>query len=96
MRSLDYKRRQSFALYESKRKVLQSIATNQNLDISTRWWAQLEKSKLPRQSSICRVHNHCVNTRRSRAVIRFYKISRLQLRRAISKGSISGLRKACW
>nr|YP_009092632.1 ribosomal protein S14 [Colpomenia peregrina]AIR12195.1 ribosomal protein S14 [Colpomenia peregrina]WVH38399.1 ribosomal protein S14 [Colpomenia sinuosa] len=96
MRSLDYKRRQAFALYETKRKVLQSVATNQNLDVSLRWWAQLEKSKLPRQGSLSRVHNHCVETKRSRSVIRFYKMSRLQLRRLASKGSISGLRKACW
>nr|YP_009073538.1 ribosomal protein S14 [Scytosiphon lomentaria]AIQ78542.1 ribosomal protein S14 [Scytosiphon lomentaria] len=96
MRSLDYKRRQSFLLYESKRKVLQSVATNQNLDVSLRWWAQLEKSKLPRQSSLSRVHNHCIDTGRSRSVIGFYKISRLQLRRLVSKGSIPGLRKACW
>ena len=96
MRSLDYKRRQAFALYETKRKVLQGVATNQNLDVSLRWWAQLEKSKLPRQSSLSRVHNHCVETKRSRSVIQFYKMSRLQLRRLASKGSISGLRKACW
>ena len=73
MRRLDYKRRQSFALYESKRKTLQAVATNQNLDISLRWWAQLEKSKLPRQSSLSRVHNHCIDTNRSRSVLSFYK-----------------------
>nr|YP_009072563.1 ribosomal protein S14 [Petalonia fascia]AIQ78502.1 ribosomal protein S14 [Petalonia fascia] len=96
MKSLDYKRRQYFSLYESKRKVLQSVATNQNLDVSLRWWAQLEKSKLPRQSSLSRVHNHCVETNRSRSVIGFYKMSRLQLRRLASKGALSGIRKACW
>ena len=96
MRNLDHKRRQSFALYESKRKILQSVATNQNLDISMRWWAQLQKSKLPRQSSLSRMHNHCVNTKRSRSVIRFYKLSRLELRRLISQGSMQGLRKGCW
>nr|YP_009454566.1 ribosomal protein S14 [Endarachne binghamiae]AUG32986.1 ribosomal protein S14 [Endarachne binghamiae] len=96
MRNLDYKRRRFFSLYESKRKVLQSVATNQNLDISLRWWAQLEKSKLPRQSSLSRVHNHCMETNRSRSVIGFYKMSRLQLRRLASKGSIPGVRKACW
>nr|YP_011008277.1 ribosomal protein S14 [Hapterophycus canaliculatus]WBP70178.1 ribosomal protein S14 [Hapterophycus canaliculatus] len=96
MRNLDYKRRKSFAIFESKRKVLQSVATNQNLDVSLRWWAQLEKSKLPRHSSLSRVHNHCVDTGRSRSVIGFYKVSRLQLRRLISKGCIPGVRKACW
>lgn len=96
MRSLDYKRRQFFALYEAKRKALQAVATNQNLDVSLRWWAQLEKSKLPRQSSLSRVHNHCVETGRSRSVIGFYKISRLQFRRLASKGALPGLQKSCW
>nr|QWK44227.1 ribosomal protein S14 [Akkesiphycus lubricus] len=96
MKSLDYKRRQSFALYESKRKALQAVSTNQNLDMSIRWWAQLEKSKLPRQSSLSRVHNYCVETNRSRSVLRFYKLSRLQFRRLASKGALPGLRKACW
>ncbi|CAM9135089.1 unnamed protein product [Ectocarpus fasciculatus] len=96
MRNFDYKRRQSFALYESKRKTLQAVATNQNLEISLRWWAQLEKSKLPRQSSLSRVHNHCIKTGRSRAVISFLKISRLRFRRLVSKGDFQGFRKACW
>nr|YP_009327130.1 ribosomal protein S14 [Pleurocladia lacustris]ANS57838.1 ribosomal protein S14 [Pleurocladia lacustris]ANS57880.1 ribosomal protein S14 [Pleurocladia lacustris] len=96
MKSLDYKRRQFFALYEAKRKALQAVATNQKLEVSLRWWAQLEKSKLPRQSSLSRVHNHCVETNRSRAVIGFLKISRLEFRRLVSRGSLQAFRKACW
>nr|YP_008999834.1 ribosomal protein S14 [Undaria pinnatifida]AGW46851.1 ribosomal protein S14 [Undaria pinnatifida] len=96
MRSIDYKRRQSFALYESRRKALQAVATNQNLEVSLRWWAQLEKSQLPRQSSLSRVHNHCIDTNRSRSIISFYKLSRLQFKRLVSKGSFPGFRKACW
>ena len=96
MRRLDFKRRQSFAVYEAKRKALQAVATNQNLDVSLRWWAQLEKSKLPRQSSLSRVHNHCVETNRSRSIISFNKMSRLQFRRLVSKGVLPGFRKACW
>nr|QWK44703.1 ribosomal protein S14 [Lessonia variegata] len=96
MKSIDYKRRKFFVLYEARHKALQSVATNQNLDISLRWWAQVEKSKLPRQSSLSRIHNHCIETNRSRSVLSFYKLSRLQFRRLVSKGSFSGLRKACW
>ncbi len=96
MKKLDYNRRRSFASFEFKRKSLQALSTNQNLDVSLRWWAQLEKSKLPRQSSLSRVHNYCVDTCRSRSVINFYKLSRLQLRRLASKGIIPGLRKSCW
>ena len=96
MKKLDYKRRHSFISYESKRKALQAVATNQNLDVSLRWWAQLEKSKLPRQSSLSRVNNYCIDTSRSRSVIKFYKISRLQFRRLASKGVLPGIRKSCW
>ncbi len=96
MKIKDFKTRQAFALYEEKHKVLQAIATNQNLGISLRWWAQLEKSKLPRRSSLSRVTNRCVETNRSRSTIRFYKLSRLQFRRLASKGAFSDLRKSCW
>nr|QWK45008.1 ribosomal protein S14 [Analipus japonicus] len=96
MKKLDLKRRQSFALFESKRKALQAVVTNQNLDVSLRWWAQIEKSKMPRQSSLCRVHNHCVETGRSRSVLSFYKLSRLEFRRLASKGSLPGVRRSCW
>ena len=96
MKRLDLKCRQLFGIYETKRKVLQAVATNQNLETSLRWWAQIEKSKLPRRSSLSRVHNYCIETNRSRSVISFYKTSRLQFKRMISRGSLPGLRKACW
>jgi ribosomal protein S14 len=96
MRSLDFKRRKSYSIYECKRKALNAVATNQNLNISLRWWAQLEKSKLPRQSSLSRVHNRCVETSRSGSVTRFYKLSRLEFRRLASKGVFPGFSKSCW
>nr|YP_011008419.1 ribosomal protein S14 [Syringoderma abyssicola]WBP70390.1 ribosomal protein S14 [Syringoderma abyssicola] len=96
MKNLDSKRRKAFASYEIKRRTLQAVAVNQNLKVSLRWWAQIEKSKLPRRSSLSRVHNHCVQTHRSRSVISFYKLSRLRFRKLASQGAIAGLRKASW
>nr|YP_011008346.1 ribosomal protein S14 [Scytothamnus australis]WBP70317.1 ribosomal protein S14 [Scytothamnus australis] len=96
MKNMDAIRRHSFAAYEAKRKSLQAVATNENLDISLRWWAQIEKSKLPRRSSLSRVRNRCVITNRSRSVISFLKLSRLEFRRLVSKGAIPGFRKSCW
>lgn len=93
---LDYKRRKLFLRHEIKRKALKSILFNQNLDMSLRWWAQLEKSKLPRHSSLSRIHNYCVETGRSRSVIKFFKLSRLRLRKFASNGVIPGLSKASW
>nr|AYM32674.1 ribosomal protein S14 [Sargassum horneri]AYM32711.1 ribosomal protein S14 [Sargassum horneri] len=96
MRNRDYKRRNLFFLHESKRKALNVVASNQNLNIYLRWWAQLEKSKLPRQSSLSRVKNRCVETQRSRSVINVYKLSRLEFRRLASRGSFLGIRKSSW
>lgn len=96
MKNRDYKRRNSFFSHESRRKALNVVAANQNLNIFLRWWAQLEKSKLPRQSSICRVKNRCVETHRSRSVINVYKLSRLEFRRLASRGLFLGIRKSSW
>nr|YP_009154085.1 ribosomal protein S14 [Turbinaria ornata]AJF48273.1 ribosomal protein S14 [Turbinaria ornata] len=96
MKNRDYKRRNLFFLHEAKRKALNVVAANQNLNISLRWWAQLEKSRLPRQSCLCRVKNRCVETQRSRSVINLYKLSRLEFRRLASRGLFLGVRKASW
>lgn len=96
MNSLDYKRRKLFLKHEIKRKAFKAILFNQHLDISLRWWAQLEKSKLPRRSSLSRIHNYCIETGRSRSVISFYRLSRLRLRKHASQGNITGLSKASW
>ena len=96
MKLRDYKRREFFARHESKRRALQAISRNQNLSVSLRWGAQLEKSSLPRQSSLCRVNNRCIKTSRSKSVLKFYKLSRLEFRRLASKGALLGLKKPSW
>lgn len=50
----------------------------------------------PRNSSKTRVKNRCIETGRSRAVLRFCKLSRICLRDRASKGSIPGISKASW
>nr|YP_009672661.1 ribosomal protein S14 [Dictyopteris divaricata]QDB64146.1 ribosomal protein S14 [Dictyopteris divaricata] len=92
----DYKRRVSYSLKENQRKVLKSISFNQNLSLKVRWQAQVDRSKVSRQSSLSRVRNHCVQTARSRSVIGYYKLSRLRLRKLASQGVLPGLRKASW
>lgn len=92
----DYKRRKFFLKYEVRRKALKAILLNQNLDISLRWWAQLEKSKLPRHSSLTKIHNYCIETGRSRSVMSFYKLSRLRFRKHAAQGTLVGLSKASW
>ena len=50
----------------------------------------------PRNSSKTRVENRCIETGRSRAVLRFCKLSRICLRDKASKGAIPGISKASW
>lgn len=92
----DLKRRKMFFTFEIKRKAFQAIIADQNIAMSTRWWASIEKAKLPRHSSLCRSHNYCIQTYRSRSVISFYKLSRLRLRKLAARGVLTGLRKASW
>ena len=95
MKNSDIKNRKKFFHYETRRKTLKSVCLNENLDLSFRWLANLKLSKLPRNSSICRIHNYCIETHRSRSVISHYKLSRLRLRKRASRGDI-GLKKSSW
>ena len=40
--------------------------------------------------------NRCISTGRSRGVLRFYKLSRIQVREFIGKNLIFGLRRSIW
>ena len=53
-------------------------------------------TKLPRDASPTRLHNRCELTGRSRAVLRKFKICRIQLRELALQGKIPGLKKASW
>ncbi|CAM9259475.1 unnamed protein product [Discosporangium mesarthrocarpum] len=93
---LDLKRRETFKKYESQRAALKSLLFSQAVDYDTRWWAQLALNKQPRDGSISRVRNRCIQTLRGRSVQSHYKLSRLRLRRLISRGLFPGIRKASW
>lgn len=53
-------------------------------------------AKLPRDASPTRLHNRCALTGRSKAVLRKFKICRIQLRELALQGKIPGLKKASW
>lgn len=52
--------------------------------------------KLPRDSSIVRLHNRCMFTGRARGYYRKFGLSRLVLREMALKGEIPGLKKSSW
>ena len=58
--------------------------------------SQKAEKTIPQNSSKNRVQNRCIETGRSRAVLRFCKLSRIVLREKASKGIIPGISKASW
>lgn len=95
-KKFDLIRRRRFKNLEVKQKIFKSIRDNQSLNPATRWWAQISGSAVSRQNNLCRIHNYCVQTSRSRSVIGFYKLSRLRLLKLASRGAIPGLVKSSW
>ena len=92
----DRKRRNLFAFFEKKRRGFKALSVDVRLPIKVRLLALSKLRSLPRNRSICRVRNRCVYSGRSRAVIRFFRMSRVALRYRALRGYIPGLFKASW
>lgn len=85
-----------FKKEEKKRLILKTITQNLNFERGLRWKIQKKFDTLPNNSSLTRIKNRCILTGRSRSVYRFFKLSRLQLRRLASKGRLPGVAKYSW
>lgn len=59
-------------------------------------WRKKILKENPRNSSKNRVKNRCIESGRSRAVLRFCKLSRICFRDKASRGSLPGVSKASW
>jgi small subunit ribosomal protein S14 len=85
-----------FNQQEKKRLILKSIMHNLHFSTTIRWKTQKKIFSLSANSSITRIKNRCILTGRSRSVYRFFKLSRIQLRKLASDGSLPGLSKHSW
>lgn len=85
-----------FDKHEKKRLILKAITQNINLSTTVRWKVQKKFYPLSSNSSITRIKNRCIITGRSRSVYRFFKLSRIQLRKLASTGHLPGLSKTSW
>jgi small subunit ribosomal protein S14 len=81
---------------EKKRLIIKIISNNLNLQKKIRWKIEQRWFKFDRNSSLTRIKNICVLTGRSKSIYRFFKISRLQLRKLASTGFLPGLSKYSW
>ena len=82
--------------FENKRKKLKKIIMNKKVSLDERFKAQMQLSKLPRNSSKIRIKNLCEITGRSHGVYRKLKISRITLRKLSLEGKVPGMIKSSW
>lgn len=75
---------------EIKELINQSKETSQKLDL------QKQLQKLPRDSSVSRLHNRCWVTGRSRGYCRFFGLSRHILREMSRECLLPGVTKSSW
>jgi len=92
----DQKRRNLYAKYEIKRFLLKSIIRDSSISKSFKFQSINELSKLPRNSSLGRIKNRCIETGRSKSNYRMFKISRITFRELALKGLLPGVTKASW
>lgn len=88
--------RLKFQKDEKKRLVLKSITQNLLINKQNRWKTQQYFLNIKNTSSLTRIKNRCILTGRARSVYRFFKLSRLQLRKWASYGNLPGVSKYSW
>jgi len=82
--------------YWQKRNQLKRYNRNVNISMNKRIEAQFELSKLPRDSSPCRIARRCKLTGRARGVYRKFQISRIIFRNMALNGLLPGVTKSSW
>jgi ribosomal protein S14 len=92
----DKKRRLIFLKYEKQRVCLKALAKDKRLSLSVRLLYKMKLNLYNKNSSKTRIKNRCVTTGRARGVIRYFRMSRLEVRQLALKGFLNGLRKASW
>ena len=82
--------------FSKKRKLLKKIIKNKKSSPEERLDAINKLSKLPNNSSPCRLRNRCIMTGRPRGVYRKFKLSRIAFRELASEGKLPGIIKSSW
>tara|TARA_B100001167_G_C16572876_1_gene213366 strand:+ start:128 stop:433 length:306 start_codon:yes stop_codon:yes gene_type:complete len=82
--------------FSKKRKLLKKIIKNKKSSPEERLDAINKLSKLPNNSSPCRLRNRCIMTGRPRGIYRKFKLSRIAFRELASEGKLPGIIKSSW
>ena len=90
------KRTQLVDKYREKRDALKATISSPESTEEEVFEAMLALQKLPRDSSPVRQRNRCQLSGRPRGYYRKFGLSRNQLREAMMRGDVPGLKKASW
>ena len=92
----NFKRVTLVSRFAKKRKMRKKIIMNKKTSPENRIDAINKLSKLPNNSSPCRVRNRCILTGRPRGVYRKFKLSRIAFRELANEGKLPGVTKSSW
>ena len=90
------KRERLVRKYSKKRLSLKKIIKNKKTSPEERIDAINKLSKLPKNSSPCRLRNRCIVTGRPRGNYRKFKLSRIAFRELANNGMLPGITKSSW
>ncbi len=91
----ELKRQRLVIKYEQKRKSLKKQIQLTPV-LKQKLVLQRELQKLPRNSSMVRLHNRCMITGRPKGYYRDFGLSRHVLREMAHQGLLPGVRKSSW
>jgi small subunit ribosomal protein S14 len=92
----DKRRRKLFEEFEKEKLCIKSFSVDKRLSLSTRLLYKLKLNEFSKNASKTRIKNRCVTTGRGRGVLKFFRMSRLEVRDLNLKGLLYGIRKASW
>ena len=90
------KQRYLFKHFEKKRLILRILLKNLHIEREFRWKLQQKWFFFNQNTSITRIKNVCALTGRTRSIYRFFKLSRIQLRKLASEGYLPSISKYSW
>lgn len=84
------------AQFEKERLHLRAILRNKILPEVVQRKASEELARHPRDASITRVRNRCVQTGRGRGVVGEFGLSRMKFRKLADFGMLAGVTRSTW
>jgi ribosomal protein S14 len=93
---LDNHRRLFFVKYDLKNKLLKSICKNNHLPLAYRYYALFHKAQIPKNASITKHRNRCVQSGRQHNVLRKTQTCRFVFRFESYDGLLPGVRRDSW